>query len=84
VAAVDILHPQADAVVDPLGAINRDDAGVPDAGEQPTFFDDRCRKLVGGHRIDRQQLEGHLAIQTGVPRSVDVAERTVPDPFQQA
>ena len=82
-AAVDIFHPQADAVVDPLGAINSDDAGVPDAGEKPAFFDDRCRKLVGGHRIDRQQLEGDLAIQPRVPRSIHVAERSLSDPFER-
>ena len=39
------LHPDADRIADLLGAVDRDDVVVPNAGEQPPFMDDvgRCR-----------------------------------------
>ena len=39
-AALDELHPQPDAAVDPFSAVDRDDVRMADAGEQPAFFDD--------------------------------------------
>ena len=39
--ALDELHPQADAAVDALGAVDRDDVRMADAGEETAFFDDR-------------------------------------------
>ena len=42
-AAVDELHPDADAAVDPLGSVDRDDVGVADAREQTPFLDDGGR-----------------------------------------
>ena len=35
------LHPQADLIADPLGAVNRHDVRVADPREQPALFDDR-------------------------------------------
>ena len=39
--AFDELHREADPVADPLGAVDRDDVRMVDAGEEPSLLDDR-------------------------------------------
>ena len=81
-AALDELHPQADASVDAFSAVDGDDVRMADAGEEPAFFDDRGRGPLGD--VGRQQLQRDLAIQPGVPGAIDVAERAAPDAFEHA
>ena len=40
-AALDELHPEADAPADALRAVDGDDVRMADAREQPAFLDDR-------------------------------------------
>ena len=62
--------------------MNGDDARMPDASEQPTFFEDvavtQC--LADGRRIEAtdEKFERDLAIERGVPRAEHVAERPRP------
>ena len=70
---LDELHPQADAIVDLLGAVDGHDVGVADAGQQAALFDDRAgpaRGVTGG----RQELQRHFAVEPRVPRAIDLAE----------
>ena len=82
-AALDELHPQADAAVDSFSAVDGDDVRMANACEQPAFFDD------GGLRATlpadtRQQLQRHLAIQAGIPGAIDLAERALADALEHA
>ena len=71
--AADVLGPNADTAVDTLGTVDRQHIGMPDAREQPSFFDDR-RRRVGGVLGD--QFQGDFAVETGIPGAIDVAERS--------
>ena len=83
-AAPDEFHPEADACADLLGAVDRDDVRMTDAGEQSAFVDDGRRERIahGGIRID--QLERHLAIEARVPGAVDLAEDATADSLERA
>jgi hypothetical protein len=82
-AAVDVFHPQTDAIVDPLGPVDGDDVWVTDACEQPAFLDDRRFHLAGLRPVDRHQLERDLPVQARVPRPVHVPEGALPDLLEQ-
>ena len=70
-ATVNELHPEPDLPADLLGAVNRHDVGVTDAGEQPSFVNDR-RGALTGERLRRQDLERDVPVQAGVPGAVDL------------
>ena len=55
-AALDELHPQTDAPVDGLCAVDRDDIRVADAREQPPFLDDGGTRPVIVDDVRAQQL----------------------------
>ncbi len=78
------LHPQADAPIDDVSAVNGDDVRVANASQQPAFLDDRGGARAVRRRTDRQQLEGDLAVEFRVPRSVDLAEGPAADRFEHA
>ena len=69
--AADILGPNADTAVDPLGTVDRQHIGMPDAREQPTFFDDG-RRRVGC--VLGNQFQGDFAVEAGIPGAIDVPE----------
>src|SRR5688572_8739824 len=77
-AAPDEFHPETDACADLLGAVDRDDVWMPHAREEPALLDDGGRVLAFGRgRVD--QLECHLAIESGVPRPVHLPECAAAD-----
>ena len=45
-AAADEFHPQSDASIDPIRAVDRDDIGMTNAREQAPFFDRRHRVWI--------------------------------------
>ena len=82
--AIDPFHPETDDVPDALGAINRDDVGMPDARDEATFLDDGGRARIAGIRPGRQELQRNFAIEAGVPRAVDVSKRAAVNRLQDA
>jgi hypothetical protein len=74
--AVDQFHPETNGVPDALGAIDRDDVGVADAREEPTFLDDGGRARIFGIGSRGLELQRNFAIETRVPCTVDVPECT--------
>ena len=82
-AAADELHPEADAIADLFGAVNRDDVGMSDSGEQPAFLDERA--LAGAGRSPGwNELQGDFTIQARVPGAEHFAERAATDAFDQS
>ena len=83
-AAPDELHPETDACADLLGAVDRDDVRMTDAGEQSAFVDDGRGGTVADGWIRVDQLERHLAIEPRVPRPVHLAEDAAADSLERA
>ena len=61
-AAVDELHPDADPVVVLLGAVDNDDVGMTETGEEPRFLED-ARGLARRRLALVQELERDLAMK---------------------
>ena len=81
-AALDELHPQTDAPVDGLCAVDGDDIWMADAREQPPFLDDGGTRAVIVEDVRAQQLQSDLAIQARIPGAMNVAERAVSDALE--
>ena len=79
--ALDQLHPQAGEAGLAGRAEHRDDAAVPDLGEQPAFVDDDQRLIALGRFGD--QLERDFPIELRIPGAVDDAVGAAADHFAQ-
>ena len=77
------LHPEPDVVADLLGAVNRDDVAVANAGEQAAFGNDERGRARRRHCGGREKLERDFAIEARIPRAVDLAERALADPLDE-
>ena len=81
--SIDELHPQADAIVDAVGAVDGHDISMMDAGQQPPFFED-CGPASGQRAIFGEELQGDVTIELRVPGPIDLTERTEADAFPYA
>jgi hypothetical protein len=80
--AVDQLHPQPYFVPVPLGAEDRHDVRILDARQHPRLAD-RAIGGAGDLRRELQHLERNLALEVGIERTVDDAERTAANRAEQ-
>ena len=70
---MDELHPEADPVVVLLGAMDDDDVGMTETGEEPRFLED-ARGLARRRLTLVQELERDLAMKARVEGPVDFTE----------
>src|SRR4051794_24397661 len=74
----DEFHPDADAIVVPIGTIDGDDVGMTQLCQHPAFSDER-RTQLAPFLGPAEQFEGHFSIEARIPGSIDRAERTFAD-----
>ncbi len=81
--AVNELGPDAALPVDSLGAVDGDHVGMPDAGEQAALLDRPARLIRGFVLAPMKQFQRDLAIEAGVPRTIDLAKSAGSDALEQ-
>ena len=77
------LHPQADATVVLLGAVDLHDVRVTHAREPPRLFEDAGVCASALIALVVQQLERDFAVERRVPRAIDLAGRPVADAIEE-
>ena len=77
--AVNELHPHANLSTYALRAVDRDDVGVTNSGQQPSFLNDRRDAHFVITFSAPQNLERDLAIETAVPGSINIAKGSASD-----
>ena len=83
--AFDVLHPEPDAAVVLLGAVDLNDVRMPDAREPARLVQHAfVRRRIGLSREPdiMEQLERDLTMQLRVPGTEHLARRAVPDPVE--
>src|SRR4030095_9208064 len=75
--ALDEIHPEADAAVVHVGAVDGHHVWMPDAGEAPRFVKNARRKIGSGDG-GLEELQRDRVIQPGVAGAGDPAERPLP------
>ena len=70
--AADELHPQADAAVADVGAMDGDHVRMADAGERARFVEQPIR--LSGRGVEAQELERDFTIEVRIPGAKHVAE----------
>src|SRR5687767_8478656 len=78
---VNEFHPHADLPGDPFRAVDGDDVGMAYPGQQPALVNHRRRARLILAFLAPQDFQRDLAIETAVPGPINVAERAVPDVF---
>ena len=76
------LHPQADAIVVLLGTVDLHDVRVAHAGKPPRLFENAGVRLAPIALVV-EQLERDVAVERRVPRTKDLAGRTVTNPIEE-
>ena len=79
---VDELHPDADASVDDVRPVHRNDVDVADAREQARFFQ-RAGQVHRAIRGQRNQLQRDAGLQPRVAGAVDGAEGSLADRLER-
>ncbi len=77
--ALDVLHPDSGFVAVAIGAVHDHDVRMPHSGEMAAFFERRRRNPIPL----REQLDGDIAVERGVPAAIHRAERAGSNGFKQ-
>ena len=76
------LHPQSDAIIVLLGAVDLHDVRVAHARKPPRLLEDP-RVRLAPIALVVEQLERDVAVERRVPRAKDLAGRAVPDAIEE-
>ncbi len=60
-----------------INSVDGDDIGMPDARKEPGLPNSRRVQVDLSRSARAEQLQGYLALQLGIPRSINFAERTL-------
>ena len=79
IAALDVAHGQERRPLSVAGVIDRDDVRVIERGRDPRLAQEALPERVLVHKLGRQDLQRHLALQPLVLGEVHRAHRPAPD-----